>query len=93
MQTKLPILTRQECNELCGGPLPELQICTYDASRRRAPCLGDEGGPLVYDDRLLGMLLFRGWPSWIHPDIFLNFNDPNMHHMVNFHLNVLRGVH
>ena len=93
LQTKLPILTHAECSELFGFALPLARICTLDRSRRRSPCLGDEGGPLVYDDRLLGILLFRGWPTWIKPDIFVNFNNPIIHQSMNFHLNVLRGIH
>ena len=93
MQTKLPILTHQECSELYPGPLPDIRICTYDRSRRRSPCLGDEGGPLVYHDRLLGILLYRERPAWEYPDMFFNFNTPNTHQLVNFHVNELRGIH
>ena len=93
MQTKLPILTRQECSVFYGGHLPDQQLCTLDRSQRRAPCLGDEGGPLVYGNRLLGILLFRGFPVFEHPDIFFNFNEPHIHEVVNIHMNILRGVH
>ena len=93
MQTKLPILTYEECTAHFGTPLPEQQFCTLDTSRRRSPCLGDEGGPLVYDNRLLGILLFRGRPTWVYPDIFINFNNLNIHDMVNFHMNALRRIH
>ena len=93
MQTKLPILTHQECSDLYAGHFADERICTLDRSRRRSPCLGDEGGPLVYHDRLLGILLYRGRPAWEYPDIFLNFNNPNTRHLVNFHVNVLRAVH
>ena len=91
MQTRLPILTPEECSELYPGPLANIRICTHDRSRRRLPCLGDEGGPLVYADRLLGILLYRGGPAW--PDVFVSFNSPNTHHLVNFLMNELRGIH
>ena len=93
MQTKLPILTPHECSVYFGEPLLDRQLCTFDRSRRRSPCDGDEGGPLVYDDRLLGILIFRGWPVWEHPDIFVNFNNLQVQHMVHIHMNILRGVH
>ena len=93
MQTKLPIITLQECREIYHGPLSDARICTFDRSQRRATCVGDEGGPLVYDNRLLGILLFIGGPSWVNPDIFINFNDPLMHRLVNYHVNELRVIH
>ena len=93
LTTKLPLLTHEECRQRFGVFLPPERMCTLDTSRRRRPCLGDEGGPLVYDDRLLGILLFRGWPIWIKPDIFVNFNIPNIQQFVNFHMNALRGIH
>ena len=95
MQTKLPIITNEECNRLYDGrgPNENHSICTFDISRRRATCKGDEGGPLVYDDRLLGILIVKGWFSWEAPDVFVNFNSLNIHNNVNFHINVVRGVH
>ena len=94
MQTKLPLITHQECNRLYDGhgPDEDHNICTFDESRRRAACEGDEGGPLVYDNRLLGILFFTGWISWEHPNIFINFNRLEMHNMVNFNMNALRDV-
>ena len=41
--------------------------------------MGDEGGPLVYDDRLLGVLLYTGNELLENPDIFININDPDQH--------------
>ena len=93
MQTKLPIITHQECSAHLHRPVPNDQICTFDISRRRAACIGDAGGPLVYEDRLLGILRFRGVLPWQQPDIFFNFNNLNTHNMVNFHIDVVRGVH
>ena len=95
MQTKLPIITSQECSERYHDQNLEEnhKICTYDATGRRSACGGDEGGPLVYQDRLLGILLFTGWFSWGHPNIFLNFNSLEMHEVINFHMNGLRGEH
>ena len=91
MQTKLPIITNDECRERFGGPIPNAQICTLDTSRRRAACLGDEGGPLVYRNRLLGILLYRGSPTWIYPDVFYSFNSFNAHNLVNLHIHLVRG--
>ena len=95
MQTKLPLITHEECSRLYEGRGPREinNICTFDASHRRAACSGDEGGPLVYQNRLLGILVFTGWIPWTHPDVFINFNHPDIHNAVNFHMNVLRGAH
>ena len=93
MQTKLPIITQQECIGYFHGPMLNNKICTFDTSRRRAACTGDNGGPLVYEGRLLGILLFTGWQLWIQPDVFFNFNNPDTHNLVNFHINIVRGVH
>ena len=95
MQTKLPIIPLAECEQLYHGlnDIEEHNICTFDASRRRAACNGDEGGPLVYETRLLGILVYRGWSIWDVPDVFVNFNNPVIHHIVNYRMNVLRGVH
>ena len=93
LQTKLPILTHAECSEIFGFDLPLGRICTLDTSRRRRPCLGDEGGPLVYNDRLLGILLYRGSPVWEYPDLFVNFNNPSFHQRIDNHINALRGIH
>ena len=95
MQTKLPIITHQECNQYFSGhgPNENHNICTFDGSRRRAACSGDEGGPLVYDKRLLGILIVRSLNTWKTPDIFVNFNSFNLHDSVNFHMNVARRVH
>ena len=90
MQTRLPLITPHECSERYHGPMQNQIICTLDESKRRAGCLGDEGGPLVFENRLLGILLFRGRPAWQNPDIFFNFNNLNIHNWVNFHINILR---
>ena len=95
MQTKLPIITHEECRRFYNwhGADGDHKFCTFDVSRRRAACEDDEGGPLVYDDQLLGILLHTGWMSWTHPDVFFDFNNFNIHNMVNFHMDVVRGVH
>ena len=94
MQTKLPIITHQECIRLCPGHnLDENHnICTFDTTGRRSACAGDEGGPLVFDDRLLG--IFTGWLPRGYPNIFINFNNVNMHNLVHLvHIRALRRVH
>ena len=93
MQTRLPIITRQECLERLDAHVPEEEICTLDTSRRRSTCKGDQGGPLVYENRLLGMLIYSGWLNWSYPDVFVNFNNHNIRNMINFHMNQVRGVH
>ena len=93
MQTKLPIITPDECRARYHGVLPNDQICTLDISRRRAACLGDEGGPLVYNDRLLGILAIRGYPTWVYPDTFFGFNSIEAHNSVTLHVNRARGHH
>ena len=90
MQTKLPLITHEECTALSAAPLGANRICTFDRRHKRTACMGDEGGPLVYNDRLLGIFLSGGWPAWVQPDIFFNFNNINIHHMVNLQMNALR---
>ena len=65
-------------------------ICTFDGSQRRSACAGDEGGPLVYNDRLLG--IFTGWLPSTLPNIFIHFNSQIMHNLVNLHMNEVRVV-
>ena len=76
MITRLPIITLAECVHHHRGQLTERNICTLDLSRRRGTCLGDQGGPLVYDNRLIGILLYTGVNLGEDPDIFVNIIDP-----------------
>ena len=76
MITRLPIITLNECIQRFHAQLTENNICTLDLSRRRGTCLGDEGGPLVYNNRLLGVLLYPGEDLGVIPDIFINLNEP-----------------
>ena len=93
MQTKLPIITHQECSQRFGHPRPGHHICTFDTSRRRAAGLGDQGAPLVYRGQLLGLLLHLGSPTWDYPDTFCGFNSPHMHELVDMRIIIVRGVH
>ena len=95
MQTKLPIITHEECGRLRNwhGAGGNHKICTFDISRRRTACEGDEGGPLVYDDRLLGILLHTERLPWIGPDVFLDFNNFIIHDVVDFHIHEVRNIH
>ena len=93
MQTKLPIITQEACTRYFNDPIPNDEICTFDTSRRRAACKGDVGGPLVYQNRLLGILRFRALRLWTLPDVFFNFNNLENHERVHFHMNVVRAAH
>ena len=95
MQTKLPIITSHECTQRNHGINPDENhnICTFDTSGRRAACEGDEGGPLVYEDRLLGILLSTSQPTFEYPNIFFNMNSLDVHNVINIHMNALRAVH
>ena len=94
MQTKLPIITHEERGRLRNWHVAagNHKICTFDISRRRTACEGDEVGPLVYDDRLLGILLHTGRLPWTGPDVFLDFNNFIIHDLVDFHIHEVRGV-
>ena len=76
MITRLPIITLNECIQHFHAQLTENDICTLDLSRRRGTCLGDQGGPLVYDNRLLGVLVYPGEDLGVTPDLFININEP-----------------
>ena len=81
MITRLPIITLNECIRY-HPPITDRNICTLDLSRRRSTCLGDQGGPLVYHDRLLGVLLYPADNIRENPDIFININEPNQREWV-----------
>ena len=83
MITRLPIITLGECSHHTHYPISERNLCTLDLSKRRGTCLGDEGGPLVYDNRLLGVLLYTGDELGENPDIFININEPHQIAWVN----------
>ena len=92
MQTRLPIISFNECSIRYRGHAPYDHLCTFDSSFRRSPCLGDEGGPLVYNNELLGILLRQGWPLWQYPTIFVDFNNLQIHNWVNTNINRLRDI-
>ena len=81
MVTRLPIITLGECFPF-HPHMTNRNICTLDLSRRRGTCLGDQGGPLVYHDQLLGVLLNPGDDLSENPDIFININEPNQRQWV-----------
>ena len=87
--TRLPIITLHECIHY-NPYIDDRNICTLDLTRRRSTCLGDQGGPLVYDDRLLGVLLHPGDDISQNPDIFIKINEPNQHQWVIEQRNQLR---
>ena len=78
MITRLPIITLNECIRYLPH-ITDRNICTLDHSRRRGTCLGDQGGPLVYNDRLLGVLLAEGEDLGEDPDIFINLQEHRQH--------------
>ena len=64
-------------------PIAEEDICTLDTSKRRGTCIGDLGGPLVYDNRLLGMMsVIRGINFGEDPDVFTCLNHLDIHQWV-----------
>ena len=91
MITRLPIITLQECILFYNNQITNRRICTLDKTKRRGTCAGDDGGPLVYSNRLVGVLLFRGSKIGDNPDIFVNLNHPELNHWVIENMNVLRA--
>ncbi|XP_033219041.1 ester hydrolase C11orf54 homolog [Belonocnema kinseyi] len=78
--THLPIISNQECALKHGHNINDPRyICTLDTSKRRATSLGDEGGPLVFQNHLIGVLLYHTLETGIHPDVFINLLDNNEH--------------
>ena len=93
MVTRLPIISEQECETSYGGEviITNRQICTLDRTKRRATCIGDEGGPLVYNDRLLGTMSYlRGVHVGENADVFVNLNHPEHIQWINEMINILR---
>ena len=81
MQTRLPIIPTIVCRHLYArrAHITNDEICTLDITRRRGTCIGDLGGPLVYSDRLLGMMShLRGKTIGEDPDVFVNLNHPEI---------------
>ena len=93
MQTRLPIISHQECIQEGNSPIPLTirHLCTLDRTKRRATSLGDQGGPLVYNRRLLGVLLHRSMEIGVQPDVFINLNLENHQQWVTERLNHLRN--
>ncbi|XP_033227067.1 chymotrypsin-1-like [Belonocnema kinseyi] len=92
MMTRLPLISQQECVQAHHGPvyINLRYICTLDASGRRATCIGDEGGPLVYNKRLIGVLLYRTLEIGKRPDVFANLIHPDAQHWINEIINFLQ---
>ncbi|XP_030369253.1 seminase [Scaptodrosophila lebanonensis] len=68
---KVPIIAKGECNEKLRRKLPNNVLCAtaYD---NRTTCMGDSGGPLIFDNQLCGIAT---WTSkcgeGVRPDIFM----------------------
>ena len=76
MQTRLPIIPLHECIDGHNGDIPITftQLCTLDRTRRRGTSVGDEDGALVYQRRLLGVLLHTSMEIGVYPDVFVDLN-------------------
>ena len=92
MQTRLPIIPPQECINGHNGDIPITfrHLCTLDRSRRRATSIGDEGGALVYQRRLLGVLIYRSMEIGVFPDVFVNLNLQAQQHWIALMMDILR---
>ena len=82
MTARLPTIPLHECIQRYHAHLDDRNMCTLDLSRRRGACLGDQGGPLVYNNRLIGVLLHAGMNVGINPDIYININEPTINEWV-----------
>ena len=94
MQTRLPIISEEECLDSYNGHahITDESICTLDRTKRRATCFGDTGGPLVYDNQLLGVMTFmRGVKIGIHADVFVKLCSPEIVHWINTKINEIRA--
>ena len=93
MQTRLPIISPEECTRLYGA-INALNvfryICTLDITKRRGSGNGDRGGPLVYNRRLLGVLYQRSLNLGVRPDVFINMKQPFQHQWINEKMHQLR---
>ena len=93
LQTRLPMISNAECEIIENEEISNEYFCTLDRSKRRATCNGDAGGPLVYGNRLLGILLRTGVHTGVQPDIFVNLNHQDVHHWITLNINMLRAIH
>ena len=55
---KVPIISKQECNEAYDylGPIPTGEICAAHPSGGKDSCQGDSGGPLAIEGHLVGIV-------------------------------------
>ena len=92
MQTRLPIIPPQECLHGHFGDflITFRHMCTLDRSRRRATSIGDEGGALVHQRRLLGVLLHRSREVGVYPDVFVKLDLPEHQNWVTSRITRLR---
>ncbi|KAJ8682685.1 hypothetical protein QAD02_018477 [Eretmocerus hayati] len=78
LAVELPLVDESDCNEVYKdfGGIADDQMCAgFFSSKGKGPCHGDEGGPLVYDDQLVGVYakqFNKTCGDRYHPDVFTN---------------------
>ena len=78
MITRLTLIHLDECSHAFIDDDIEIgqrTICTLDRTRRRGACDGDQGGPLIYHNQLVGILHYPGKELGVTPDRFINVNE------------------
>nr|BAF62632.1 elastase-like protein [Cyphononyx dorsalis] len=63
------VVSRSFCQEKVHKPLHANVICTYDRGDPEK-CVGNAGSPLVYDNKLVGLLTWNGDCGKVYPAVF-----------------------
>ena len=90
----VPIISLQECQHyyLNIRQITNHVICTLDRSGEKFGTHSDSGGPLVIDDKLIGVYSWRGnnFPGE-NPDVFMNLLHPFYKNWVIAHAQLNHG--
>ncbi|KAG8041997.1 hypothetical protein G9C98_007305, partial [Cotesia typhae] len=73
-KTEVFIASQSYCKQVhtdAGSNIHETHICAYDPVHETGPCNGDSGGPLMVDNKLVGLASWvRGCASTMYPTVY-----------------------
>lgn len=64
----LKSISADKCQSVVN--MDESQLCTLDEDKQHGICGGDYGGPLMYNEKLVGVTSYTVWCGAGYPDIF-----------------------